>query len=196
METLSTQVRSLLDEVEKRENAEIQLADTQAKLKASLNERKMMVSFRVSMEEVEAEMGVLRTQNRELQDKFQQMQQQVSLSQSGTTQEQVKSLIQQQDEHEIRYKKKSVELDAQISKAKELHGRVVVAESRANEVQKKYDECKRNYFKLRDERERLKVELEKVKGTSGPAGEASTITTGSSAPQNGTTGTSTSDVQA
>lgn len=80
METLSTQVRSLLDEVEKRENAEIQLADTQAKLKASLNERKMMVSFRVSMEEVEAEMGVLRTQNRELQDKFQQMQQQVSLS--------------------------------------------------------------------------------------------------------------------
>lgn len=60
METLSSQVRSLLDEIEKRENLEFQLADTQAKLKASLNERKMMSSFRVSMDEVEAEVGVLR----------------------------------------------------------------------------------------------------------------------------------------
>ena len=87
METLSTQVRYLLDEVEKRENLEIQLADTQAKLKASLNERKMMSSFRASMDEVESEVGVLRAQNRELQDKLSRMQHQASLGQSSTTQE-------------------------------------------------------------------------------------------------------------
>lgn len=43
---------------------------------------------------------------------------------------------------------------------------MVAAESRGNEVQKKYDECKRNFFKLREEKERLKTELEKAR--SGP----------------------------
>ena len=42
--------------------------------------------------------------------------------------------MREQDEHENRFKKKCLELDAQVSKAKELHGRVVTAESRANEV--------------------------------------------------------------
>ena len=76
------------------------------------------------------------------------------------------SLLREQDDHETRYKKKSVELDTQISKAKELHVRVVAAEQRANEVQKKYDECKKNYFKLREERERLRADLEKAKGNA------------------------------
>ena len=61
-------------------------------------------------------------------------------------------------------------------------------------MQKKYDECKRNYFKLRDERERLRTDLEKAKGSvAGPAGDM--MTKSSSAPQNGI-GPSTSDVQA
>lgn len=38
------------------------------------------------------------------------------------------------DEHENRYKKKCGELDEQITKAKELNGRVVAAETRANEA--------------------------------------------------------------
>lgn len=46
-----------------------------------------------------------------------------------------------------------------------------------NELQKKYDESKRNYLRIRDERERLKVDLEQAKGggTSGAisTGEAS-----------------------
>ena len=70
MATLSEQVVSLIEEVEKRENLENQLTEAQAKLKAAMNERKMMGSFRVSMDEVEAEMGTLRTKNRELQDKL------------------------------------------------------------------------------------------------------------------------------
>ena len=114
--------------------------------------------------------------------------------------------MREQDEHENRFKKKCLELDAQVSKAKELHGRVVTAESRANEVQKKYDECKRNYFKLRDERERLRADLEKARGevttkaagVDGTAGDTSIITTGGSSakiPQNGTVSGG-SDVQA
>lgn len=71
METLSTQVRALIEEVETRENLEHQLAESQAKLKASLNERKIMSTFGGRMDEVEAEMGSLRAQNRDLKDKLQ-----------------------------------------------------------------------------------------------------------------------------
>ena len=175
MATLSEQVVSLIEEVEKRENLENQLTEAQAKLKAALNERKMMGSFRVSMDEVEAEMGTLRTKNRELQDKLQQIQKRLGNEQSGATQDQVASLMREADEHENRYKKKCGELDEQITKAKELNGRVVAAETRANEAQKKYDDCKRNYFKLREERERLKAELEKAKGEAATTSKAGAV---------------------
>jgi len=52
METLSTQVCALIEEVETRENLEHQLAESQAKLKASLNERKIMSTFGGRMDEV------------------------------------------------------------------------------------------------------------------------------------------------
>lgn len=175
MATLSEQVVSLIEEVEKRENLENQLTEAQAKLKAAMNERKMMGSFRVSMDEVETEMGTLRTKNRELQDKLQQTQKRLGNEQSGATQDQVASLMREADEHESRYKKKCGELDEQITKAKELNGRVVAAETRANEAQKKYDDCKRNYFKLREERERLKAELEKAKGAAATASKTGAV---------------------
>ena len=44
---------------------------------------------------------------------------------------------------------------------KSLNERLLAAESKAKELQLKYDESKRNYFKLRGDRERLKGELEK-----------------------------------
>ena len=134
MATLSEQVVSLIEEVEKRENLENQLTEAQAKLKAALNDRKMMGSFRVSMDEVEVEMGTLRTKNRELQDKLQQTQKRLGNEQSGATQDQVATLMREQDEHDARFKKKCAELDEQITKAKELNGRVVAAETRANEA--------------------------------------------------------------
>ena len=104
-------------------------------------------------------------------------------------------------ETESRYKKKCGELEAQVSKAKELHTRVVAAEQRANEIQKKHDEYKRYQLKLRDERNRLKSELEKLKSGSmtgaaaeGAEGSAVTTTGGSSVavPQNAQNGTGTS----
>ena len=85
---------------------------------------------------------------------------------AGSSKDHVATLRQEKEENDSRYRRKCEELDAQISKAKELNGRLVSAEARANEVQKKYDECKRNYFKLRDERERLRSDLEKAKGPS------------------------------
>ena len=93
-----------------------------------------MGSFRVSMDEVEVEMGTLRTKNRELQDKLQQTQKRLGNEQSGATQDQVATLMREQDEHDARFKKKCAELDEQITKAKELNGRVVAAETRANEA--------------------------------------------------------------
>lgn len=51
-----------------------------------------------------------------------------------------------------------------MNKSRGLNVRLVAAESRANEVQKKHEESKRNYLRIRDERERLKAELEQVKG--------------------------------
>ena len=42
--------------------------------------------------------------------------------------------MREQDEHENRYKKKCSELNEQITKAKELNGRAVAAETRANEA--------------------------------------------------------------
>lgn len=155
-----------MSEVEKRENQENQLAELQAKLKAALNERKMMSQIRSSMDEVEAELSNLRAQNRDLQDKLSSLQKRLSAEKSGPTQDQVDNLRRENDEHQTRYQKKCGELDAQLSKAKELNSRVVEAEKRANEYQKKYDECKRNYFKLREERERLRNDLEKVRGGS------------------------------
>ena len=42
--------------------------------------------------------------------------------------------------------------------------KLIAVEQRAGELQKKYDESKRGYFKLREDREKLKSELEKIKG--------------------------------
>ena len=52
-----------------------------------------------------------------------------------------------------------------------MHCKIVAAEQRANEAQKKYDECKRNYFKLREERERLKSSIQAKEGTGGGSDE-------------------------
>lgn len=87
MVTLSEQVASLIAEVEKRESQESQLAELQAKLKAALNERKMMGQIRSSMDEVEAEVSDLRAQNRDLQDKLLSVQKRLSVEKSGATQD-------------------------------------------------------------------------------------------------------------
>ena len=50
-------------------------------------------------------------------------------------------------------------MQANVSKAKDLATKLMAVEQRANELQKKYDESKRGYFKLREDREKLKKEL-------------------------------------
>jgi hypothetical protein len=57
----------------------------------------------------------------------------------------------------------------QVKSQSDLNRRLVTAEQRSNELQRKYDDSKRNYYKVRDERERLKIDLEKAKGTSAAA---------------------------
>lgn len=52
------------------------------------------------------------------------------------------------------------DLKTEMSKVRNLNTKLVAAETSANELQKKYDESKRNYLRIRDERERLKAELE------------------------------------
>jgi len=47
-----------------------------------------------------------------------------------------------------------------MQKARTLNTKLVASETQVNELQKKYDESKRNYLRIRDERERLKVDLE------------------------------------
>ena len=58
----------------------------------------------------------------------------------------------------------SSDMQANVQKAKDLATKLIAVEQRANELQKKYDESKRGYFKLREDREKLKSELEKIKG--------------------------------
>ena len=58
----------------------------------------------------------------------------------------------------------SSDMQASVQKAKDLATKLVAVEQRASELQKKYDESKRGYFKLREDREKLKSELEKIKG--------------------------------
>ncbi len=50
-----------------------------------------------------------------------------------------------------------------------MNTKLVAAEASANELQKKYDESKRNYLRIRDERERLKSDLEAAKSLGGGA---------------------------
>jgi len=61
-----------------------------------------------------------------------------------------------------------------MAKSRGLNGRLVTAENKANELAKKYEESKRNYMRIREERERLKAELDQAKSASGlSTGEAS-----------------------
>lgn len=57
-------------------------------------------------------------------------------------------------------RKHQVDLKKECGKSRELNDRLVKAESRANELQRKYDESKKNYMRIREERDRLKGELE------------------------------------
>jgi len=54
-----------------------------------------------------------------------------------------------------------------VTKTKDLASKLMAAEQRANDLQKKYDDSKRGYFKVREDREKLKAELEKAKGETG-----------------------------
>ena len=58
----------------------------------------------------------------------------------------------------------STDMQTNVQKAKDLATKLIAVEQRAGELQKKYDESKRGYFKLREDREKLKSELEKIKG--------------------------------
>ena len=58
----------------------------------------------------------------------------------------------------------STDMQTNVQKSKDLATKLIAVEQRAGELQKKYDESKRGYFKLREDREKLKSELEKIKG--------------------------------
>ena len=55
-------------------------------------------------------------------------------------------------------------MQAGVAERKELATKLMAEQQRASELQKKYDDSKRGYFKLREDREKLKTELEKIKG--------------------------------
>ena len=63
----------------------------------------------------------------------------------------------------------ATDLASERTKSKNLNEKLSASEQRANELQKKYDDCKRNYFKIRDERERLKADVEKASTKEGVA---------------------------
>ena len=63
----------------------------------------------------------------------------------------------------------AADLASERTKSKNLNEKLSASEQRANELQKKYDDCKRNYFKIRDERERLKADVEKASTKEGVA---------------------------
>lgn len=65
-----------------------------------------------------------------------------------------------------------------MQKVRNLNTKLVAAETSANELQKKYDESKRNYLRIRDERERLKSDLEAAKSSGGATTTSGAISTG------------------
>ncbi len=65
-----------------------------------------------------------------------------------------------------------------MQKVRNLNTKLVAAEASANELQKKYDESKRNYLRIRDERERLKADLEAAKSLGGATTTSGTISAG------------------
>lgn len=76
------------------------------------------------------------------------------------------------DQHtrlETRHQTVATDLASERTKSKNLNDKLSTSELRANELQKKYDDCKRNYFKIRDERERLKADVEKASTKGGEA---------------------------
>ena len=71
----------------------------------------------------------------------------------------------ERDQHtrlRTRHESVATNLASERTKSKTLNEKLCASEVRANELQKKYDDCKRNYFKIRDERERLKADAEKA----------------------------------
>ena len=57
----------------------------------------------------------------------------------------------------------SNDLLEKTTKNKDLSTKLTSVELERNEIQKKYDDTKVRYFKIRDERDKLKGELEKSK---------------------------------
>ena len=67
MQVLSTQVRSLINEVETRENLEYQLTDAQNRLQAKMNEKKSLEhNYRAGMDEVTSRIDSLKSENSKL----------------------------------------------------------------------------------------------------------------------------------
>ena len=64
----------------------------------------------------------------------------------------------------------SNDLVGKTSKNKDLATSLNAVELERNELQKKYDDTKRGYFKLREERDQLKKDLEKHVGVEGSEG--------------------------
>lgn len=125
------------------------------------------------MDEINKEITDLRCENRKLHGELARLQQQASTDQSSQNHEQTHQSLMRDSRLKKLHQFMAVDLERQVKQSKELNGRLVAAEDKIKELQKKYDESKKTYFQLQDSRARLRTELDKLKGTSANAGEAS-----------------------
>jgi len=125
----------------------------------------MSVSFQQRLDELKSELETMRQDKTLLQEKLLRAQShQGSETELRNQEQELKFLREQIKRLERLSRQREADLKQEMSKSRGLNTRLVAAESRANEVQKKHEESKRNYLRIRDERERLRGELEQARG--------------------------------
>ena len=77
-------------------------------------------------------------------------------------------------------------MDTERRKSNELNSKLLAAEQRANEVQKKYDALKGSYFKIKESHERLKSGSGQASGDTNQAAAAEGAASSAPRPTNGT----------
>ena len=162
MKQISSQVSSLMEEVDRRESTESKLSELQLKFQALLIDRKQSDSnYKARIDDFKSKIQSLENEKGQLQEKLHRARQEKPSEQGSRSLDANSTNLQSKYQRSEKFSaQRAADLKTEVQKARNLNTKLVAAEASSNELQKKYDESKRNYMRIREERERLKGELE------------------------------------
>ena len=174
---MSDQVKALVEELSQRDDARIKLAEAQTKIQSLIKDKQVIEQgFKLGQEQFKNEISSLKRENIDLNYEISKVQQQLR-SHSANKSQEISMVYLKEDNVRLEKLQATLASDKEslIRKSKEMSTKIVATEQRLADLQKKYDEQKRAYFKIREDRERLKAELEKTKAIPGSEGSATTL---------------------